>query len=881
MGARALRWLLRLLPGEFREGYAREIARTVADEARHLSGPARRRALVRLWLATAGDILRTAPGQHWDILRRDVTFALRTMASRPAHTLTTVAVLGLALGANVAMFAVADAVLLAPLDYRDADRVVLVQEAGRASAAGPTGYLTYADLKARAHSFGALAAATQSTATFTGGGLDAERVNAMRVSREYFEMVGVTPALGRAFTAAEDQPGAARRVVVLSDALWQRRFGGDPSAIGRVVDLGGVPFTIVGVMPRGFDDLVASRLYKDAALWTPLGYDPAASFACRTCRHLRVFGRLQPGVTPAAAEAELTGILRQLASEHTGAYADPVARVQRLGDLFLGPVRPAVLLLWGGVLLLLVVACANVAGLMLLRASERTTEVAVRAALGVTPARLARQLVTEAALLAMIGGAAGVLPAWLVVRGLRGAGPADLPRLADAVIDGRALAAGLLLALVSGVCFGVAPLVKLWRAQRADALRGAGRRTDGVHTWRVRAALAASSVAMAGVLLAGTGVLVRSVSRLLAVDPGVRTAGLLTMKVWAGGPRLTAGDTPQQVAAATAYYSEVLGRIRALPAVRAAAAVSTLPLSGDLDGIGFHVAGLPFENPEEAPQADRFSVAGDYFAALGVPVVAGRVLDARDGPEAPRVAVVNQTAVETVFGGESPLGRQVMLGPPTAAPRTIVGVVADVRHRGLDRPAGVQVYVPQAQWAYPDTLMTLLVGTTGEPMAVAGAVRAAVRDVDPTQPITDVRRMDDVLAATTGTRRFVTGVLGVFAVLAVLLSVVGLYGVLSVMVAQRRVEIGIRLALGARADAIRRMVFLHGLRPALAGAAIGLPLAVVALRAGRSLLFEVPPGDAPALGAAAAILIAASAAACAIPAWRAARIDPAVSLRAE
>lgn len=881
MGARILQWVLRLLPGEFRDGYAREIARAVADQSRELSGTARRGALAALWWATALDVICTAPGQHWDILRRDLTFAWRAMLGRPAHAITAVVVLAIAFAANASMFAVADAVLLAPLDYREADRLVTVREAGRGEP-GPTGYLTFLDLETRTRSFSALVAATQSTATFTGGPLDAERVNVMRVSRDYFDMVGVGPELGRAFTDAEDQPGAARRVMILSDALWRRRFAADPAVLGRVVDVSGVPFTVVGVMPRGFDDLIAGRLYGDAAAWTPLGYDPAASFACRTCRHLRVFGRLRPGVSVAAAEADATAVLSQLAVEHPASYAGPRAQVDTLGDLFLGPVRPAVLVLWGGVVVLLLVTCVNVAGLLLIRASERTTEVAVRAALGVTRGRLIRQLATEAGLLGALGAVTSLAPAWLALWAVRLWGPADLPRLADVTFDARTIAAAWLMALVSALLFGAAPVVLLLRRRDSpDALRGAGCRTDGVRTWRVRTALVAGSVALAAVLLTGTGVLVRSVARLLAVEAGLRSEGVLTMKVWAGGARFNDGDTAAQVAAVAAFYDEMLARARALPGVRAAAAVSSLPLSSDRDSFGFHVAGLLTNNPEDAPDADRFAVAGDYLAALGIPVVAGRGFDARDGPGRVPVALVNRSAVTSVFGGEDPIGRQVMLGTPTAVPRTIVGVVGDVRHRGLDRPAGIQVYVPQAQWAYPDTLMTVVVRTDGAPLALAPPLRAVVRDIDATQPVTDVRPLADVVAATTSTRRFVTVVLAIFASAAVLLAVVGLYGVLSVMVAQRRVEIGIRLALGARADAIRRMVFLSGVRPVLLGAAIGVPAAVLALGAADSLLYGVRPADAPSLFAATALLIGAGAAACVVPARRASRIDPATSLRAE
>jgi putative ABC transport system permease protein len=647
------------------------------------------------------------------------------------------------------------------------------------------------------------------------------------------------------------------------------------------VDLGGRPFTILGVMPRGFDDLIASRAYQGAELWTPLGYDPAASFACRTCRHLVVFGRLADGQAMTAAESELTAIYREMVAEHPREYANAGAQLQTLGELFLGPVRPALLLLGGGVALLFLVACANVASLQLIRASERASEVAVRAALGVTRTRLVRQLLTESVLLSSIGALLGLLPAWAAVRLVAVAGPTDLPRIADVALDLRAILVAFLLASASGALFALAPLRQLLSRDAAGDLRGAGRRTGGARVWRTRSLLVAGNVAMAAVLLAGSFALIRSVSRLLAVEDGVRADGVLTMKVWAGGPRFRDGDTAQQVAAASAFYDDVLARLRALPGVQSAAAVSTLPVSGDIDGYGFHVAGRLTANPEDAPTADRFSVAGDLFTTLGIPLLAGRLLDARDGPASERVVVINRAAATSLFAGEDPIGRQVMLGPPTADPRTIVGVVGDVRHLGLDQQVRPQAYVPHAQWAFPDTLMTLTLRSSGDPLALAGAVRGVLRDVDRSQPVTDIRPYEDVVATSTGTRRFVANVLTGFAALALVLAVIGLYGAVSVTVAQRRMEIGIRMALGARAETIRGMVFAHGLTPVVGGVLLGLIAALALLGAASGLLFEVSPADPVALGSTLGVLLLTGAVACAVPAWRASRINPAASLRAE
>lgn len=876
MGPRLLHWLLRLLPAEFRDGYAREIELTVSAEAREAG---RARAL-RIWLGTALDVLAAAPAQHADILRRDLSVGVRGLLARPAHALTAVVTLAIGIGANVAMFAVIDAVLLAPLDYRDAGRLVAVSETRQGGSPGNLGYLSFVDLSSRARTVTELVAASQSTATFDADGQDALRVNAMRVSRNYFDLIGVQPVLGRAFTSAEDRPGAARQVLVLSDGLWRRRFAADPRVVGRVVAIAGEPYTIVGVMPRGFDDLLATRFYHDAAVWFPLGYDPAASFACRTCRHLRVFGHLAPGVSPAVAEAELTAVFQDLERAHPAEYTSAGAQVRTIGDVLLGPVRPALWLLWAGVALLLVIACANVASLLLLRGSDRASEVAVRTALGVTRARLARQLVTESLVLSVAGAVAGLAPAWAAVRLIGAYGPLELPRLTSIALDARAVAVAVLLAAVSGALFAVAPTRRLLRRDAAIDLAGSGRHTASLATWRARAGLVTANVAMAAMLLAGAGLLVRSVHRLLLVEPGFSPEGVLTLRLWAGGPRFSAGTTEEQVATATRFYDAVLAETRAVPGVLSAAAVTTLPLGGGVDGYGLHIVGRPTANPEDAPTADRFVVTPDYFATLRIPLAAGRLLEARDSQQAAPTAVISQFAATMLFPGEDPLGRQVVLGGPDGPPRTIVGVVGDVRHHGLERALRPQVYVAQAQWAWAETLMTLVVRTSGDPAALAPTLRAVVRDVDARQPVTDIRPYADVVASTTSTRRFVAGTLGVFASLALLLAVVGLYGALSVNVAQRRIEIGIRLAMGADPRQIRRLVLRHGLGPVALGLALGAAGALVAARLFGGQLVDGPAVDPVAVGSALVVLLAASLAACAIPAARAARIDPATSLRA-
>jgi len=878
MSDRLFRALLRLLPEDLRAGYARDIEATFRAERRDAPGRLR---LTGLWVATLWDLLRSLPGQHWEVLQRDGRYAFRLMRSQPVLSAAAVVTLALGIAANVAMFAVADAVLLAPLPYGDARRVVLVEERAAEREPGNMGYLTFLDVRARSRSFETMAAASQSFATLAGGGLEPERVNGMRVSASYFDVLGVRPAIGRGFRESEDRPGPARRVAVLSDGLWRRRFGASAAVVGRSISVAGNAFTVVGVMPRGFEDLVAERMYGGAEIWFPLGYDPAADFACRTCRHLGVFGRLARQVEPGVAETDVNGVLRALQADHPTQYDRPGVRIRRLEDVFLGPVRPIVMVLWAGVAALLLVACLNVANLLLLRANERTHEMAVRAALGVTPGRLSRQLLTESLILAGLGGLTALFPAWLAVRLVAEHGPSQLPRLADAALDMRALAACCAVTAASGLLFGIIPLRQIGRRNLAPTLRGAGRQTDTRDAWRVRALLAGSSVALAALLLVFAGLLVRTMTGLLAVAPGFEAEGVVTAEVVLSGNRYSAPSPREEIAKVTRFYTEVLELLRGYPGVERASAVTTLPLGGGLDQFGLHVVGRPHANPEEAPAADRFVVQDDFFQTLRIPLVRGRLFGPRDGAGGPLVAIINRTAADEIFRGEDPLGHRVVLGPPNAAPRTIVGIVGDTRHEGLDRPAGAQVYVPHAQWAWAEGAMTLLVRGQGDMAALAGAVRQAVHSVDPDQPVSKLREYREIVATSVAARRFTSGLLAVFSITAVLLAVVGLYGTLGVMVGLRRREIGVRLALGADAASVRRMILAQGMRPAVAGLLSGLALAAVGVTGLRSLLFEVQSRDPLTFAAVAVLLLTVTAAACLGPMWRAGRVNPASALRTE
>lgn len=879
MQDRLYRALLRLLPRDVRDAYARDMELTFRAERNEARGSSAR--MVGLWLRTIGGIIRSAPGHHWDLFQRDVRIAWRMLASRPIHLLTAAGTLALGIGAAIAMFAIIDAVLLRPLPYADAHQLITIQETSRGGAPGNTGYLTFTDLKERARTVQHMSAATQSIGTLTGGGRDAERVPIMRASASYFEMIGARPAMGRMFTDAEDKPGPARRVTILSDALWRRRFDADPAILNRVVDISGTPFTVVGVMPAGFNDIVSNRLYQQAEMWTPLGYDPAASFACRTCRHLRVFARLEPQATAADAARELSGIIAASAAAHPTSYSEPAVVTTTLEDFFLGPVRPVLRILAVGVALLLLVACGNVANLLLIRATERSGEMAIRTALGVTRSRLLRQLLTESWLLATIGVAVGLPIAYWAIRIVVANAPPQFPRLSEASIDLRTALIAAALSVGTAILFGLVPALHLGRQRPAASLRDGSRRTAGAGTWRTRAWLVAGNMTIAAVLVMTGGLVARSLMGLLAVDTGLRTDDVVTARIALSGERYSTGDNAQQITRAVAFYDDVLGRIRALPGVTHAAGVTTLPLSGNLDSYGLHVAGRELANPESAPSAHRFVVTPGFFETLGIRAVQGRLLNESDQQSAPLVAVVNETLAREMFPDGDAVGRQIRLGPAAAAARTIVGVARDIKHLGLDVPGGYQAYVPQSQWAWAETLLTLVIRTDGTPAATGAAIRDIVRQIDPAQPVTNVRAYSEIVGDLTSARRLAAALLVGFAAAATLLAAIGLYGALGVVVGQRTQEIGVRLALGADARRIAGVLLAQGLRPAIAGLAAGLGIVALAGGVLRSLLFEIDPLDPLTLAAAAGVLVLCAVAASAIPAWRATRVDPVSALRGQ
>jgi putative ABC transport system permease protein len=872
---RVFKTLMRLLPAELRGDYEREMAATFRAERRSADGAA---SLTRVWLATVVDVFRTAPAEHLDILRRDLAYTIRMLARRPVLTFTAVLTLALGIGANTAIFSVVNGVLFAPLDYRNADQLVLVEEQTAGRAGNMTGYPTYADLRNESVTIQSSAALSGWSATLTGDGRDAERVDGARVTWEYFRTVGLTPAIGRDFEQGEDRP-AGSLVVIISDSLWRRRYGADPNVVGRQVTVNQQTFTLAGVLPPNAEDIITARQFPNTEIWTPLQYsEQMGPPACRGCRHIFMVARLKDDVTPIDAEADFTRIFQSLAARFPTQYDRPRPVVTPLRDYFLGPARTPLYLLWGAGALLLLIACANIANLLLIRASERAEEIAVRRALGVSPARMLRQLLTEAVVLAVIGGAAGTAMAFWATALLTTNGPAAIPRLSDVAPDARVLGYALALSLVTGVLFGLAP-ARMLVACPSAARNGSRRTTSGSGTWRYRASLIAGNVALCVLLLVGSGLLVRSFARLLTVDAGFTPRGLLTFQVNLIGQRY------QQNASTTQFFDDLTARLRATPGVVNVSSSSMLPLTDSMAQMTLQIEGRPIENPAAAPTADTYTVRPDYFETMGIPVLRGRGFEYADGEGAAPVAIISKTTAEELWPGENPIGRRVRIpGAPVYPLRTIVGVVGDVKHFGLHLPVTQQAYLPHAQPPFgPQRAMTMVVRTAADrdPLSLASTVRGQVWSIDPLQPVTRIQAFDEIVAESLATRQFTLVLLASFAGTAVLLAIGGLYGALSYIVSQRSRDIGVRVALGASARAISGLVIRQGMTPAIVGLGMGIAASLAIGRVVESLLFGVSSRDLMTYASVITMIVAGALAACLLPARRAASVDAAVTLRAE
>ena len=802
-------------------------------------------------------------------LWQDLRYGARMLRKQLGLTSIAVITLALGIGATTAIFSVVNAVLLQSLPYRDANRLVAVSLNDNDGEFGNTGFATFVDWQARAKSFERLALIRSWGGVLTGQA-EAEAVRGLRVTPEYFKLLGVAPALGRDFHSEENRPDT-RFVLVISHGLWQRRFNADPNIVGKPLVFSGQTFTVVGVMPQGFEDLLAANFYQPAEVWGPLGYDVTESFACRSCQHLKAFGRLKDGVTLEQARAEMNAIAATLKQEHPTEYRVANAVVFGLQDEFTKGIRPALYLLLIAVNVLLLIACANVANLLLARATDRAREMAVRVALGAGRFRIIRQLLLESLLLAGFGATVGLMLAVWGVDVLMALKPATLLRLQTVTIDARVLGFAAAISLLTGVLFGLAPA---WQASKPDlqlALKTSDRTVSA--GGRLRNVFVVSEIALALVLLVGTGLLLKSFVQLLNVKPGFETDNLLTMMIPATGPRYNEDEPTRQM------YRELVARVSNLPGVEAAGVVSNLPLSGNGDRIGFHIEEKPLPNPVDAPSVERYSITPDYLRAMGIGLLRGRGFAEQDDANAPLVVLISQTTAQRFWSNEDPLGKRVRLGGSGGRLHTIVGIVPDVLHQGLEDGPDIQVYVPHAQWV--DGSMRLAVRTAADPAGVLAAIRREVNAIDASLALSQIFTMEQLVTRTTAQRRFTLLLAGVFAALSLLLAGLGIYSVIACSVAQRTRELGIRMALGAQTGDVLRLVIRQGMRLALIGTSLGLLAAWSVTRLMKSLLFGVSTTDPLTFGMLAMTLLGVALLACWIPARRATKVDPMIALRCD
>jgi putative ABC transport system permease protein len=816
--------------------------------------------------------------------RQDLRYAVRGLRQRPGFTLVAVLTLALGVGANTAIFSVVNGVLLRPLPYERADRLAMIWGHRNQEPLAELSVPEYWDLRERTHSFAGVAAFTDGNINLTGTGTP-ERIRAGYFTANTPAVLGVAPAIGRAFTTEEDLPGGPP-VVLLGDGLWRRRFGADPKVIGRVLVLDDTPTTVVGVMPPDFQ-LPSHYAGAPKELWAPMQLDPAINRGVRGWHFLEVIGRLRDGVALDAASAETSTLMRGMLATYPMEYTSEFdGSSTAVSQSVVGDVRPALLVLLGAVALLLLIACANVAGLLLARSEVRQREIALRTALGAGRSRLVRQLLTESLLLAATGGLVGLLLAVWGVRGLVLAAPPSVPRLDAVGIDLRVLGYTLGVTLLTGILFGLAPALHAVRGDLTGALTD-GRRagTTGRGRQRVRQALVAGQVAVALVLVTGAGLLVQSFLRLRQVDPGFVPERLLTARVELSPVRYDSNDVRRR------FYENLLERLRTIPGVHSAATARALPMTGRLE-IGdwsFILEGQASSPPRPSDwhPADWQVVSPGYFETMGIPMLQGRDFAATDRLGAPGAMIVNRTLARQVWPDGDALGRRVLLGGGDADSvwRTVVGIVGDVRHRGLTASPRPEMFLPYAQFpagtgnAPPS--MHVVLRAAADPSALVTALGAAVAALDPDVPLSGVQTMETAMGSWAAERRLIMLLVSGFALVALVLGSVGIYGVMAHLVAQREREIGVRMALGALPGQILGLVVSQSAWLVGGGIVAGTVGALAVTRLLTGLLFQVRPTDPLTFIGTALVLVVAAAGATLVPALRAVRTDPAHALRSE
>ena len=794
---------------------------------------------------------------------QDVKFGIRMLLKNRGFTVVAVVTLALGIGANTAIFSVVNGVLLRPFGFRDSDRVVLIRDANPKRgwpqfAVAPANYL---DWKKQATTFEDMAAAYTTTYTLTGDG-DPERIPAVQVEPQMVSMLGLPLIHGRGFAAEENEPGK-NRVVILSYGLWLRRFGGDPAVVGKQVALNGVNRIVVGVLERD-----GSLFGADILLPTPFAPENATT---RGAHFLTVLGRVREGKSIEEARVELQTIAARLEKEYPQTNDGWTVNVRPIFEAAVGNVRPALLLLWAAVAAVLLIASVNVANLMLSRTAARQREVAVRVALGAGRWRLFRQFLTESVMLSLLGGTLGVLVAWWGVSAFVALKPPGIPRLSQVGLHPEVLLFSSAVALLSGVLFGIAPALQAARAQVHDTLKEGGRGASGPAGHRLlRNGLLVSEVAFSLALLVSAGLLVQSFLHLQKVDTGFDEKGLLTVEL-----DLPSARYPDK-AAQRDFTRAALERLRATPGVEVVAAVYPLPFTDDSIW-SFEPVGRESDPTWQSP--NHYVVTPDYFRAMRIPLVLGRLFTDADNEQSPRVTIINQTAARRFFRDDDPIGARVRIGRNSDVVREIVGIVADVKHYGLESSTVAQVYEPLAQ--DPIDGMTLVARTAGEPLALSSVVKSQIWSIDRQLGFGDIRSMEQVVAGSVSQRRFTMLLLSAFGVLALILAATGVYGVLSYGVSQRTAELGIRRALGAQQSDVLRLILGQGMKLVTLGVVIGLALALSGAGLLREMLFGVQPRDPVVFAAVAVLLVVVAMFASYVPARRAARVDPMVALRYE
>lgn len=842
---------------------------TAAHRARGLAPIDAARA-ARVEIGSLTTVQQEVRGYGWErtfeAFGTDVRRAVRRARNEPGFALTIILTLALGIGGTTAIFSAVKPTLFDPLPYPDARAILAVREVRPDGAENAGTFGMYHQLAERNRAFSAIAVARRWQPTISGVDRP-QRFEGQRVSGAYLSVLGVLPALGRTFMATDDvQDGPA--VVVISDGLWRRRFGADSSMIGRETRLDDRPFTVIGVMPAGFEDVLA----PEAEMWAPLQYGMSQGRAWG--HHLRTIARLRPGVSLTQATDELNtlgaAVLAEVRPETYG--ADVRFAAVRLQDAVTEAIRPALLAMLGAVALVLIIACVNVTNLVLARDARRQGEYALRAALGAGRHRLVRQVLAESLTLALAGGVCGLLVAFVGVRSFIALTPPSVPRASAIDVDAGVFAFSLLVSTIVGLAFGAIPALRATRSEPQSALQAATRRTVAGRrraTWM----LVVGEVSLAVMLLVCSGLLLRSLSRIFAVDTGLVADRLLTMQVLAVGQRFADDSVTHR------FFTRALEATRQAPGVTGAAMTSQLPLSGDADLYGVHFEPALADDPGEVRGTWRYAVSPGYFAVMGIPLRQGRVLDERDNAGAPPVALISASLARRRLAGRDPIG--VLLRVGGSEPYTVVGVVGDVKQASLAVDEPDAVYVSTTQWVGADRAMSFVVRGPQDPSTLTDVVRQAVWSVDRDQPVVRVATMQALVASSAAERRFALVVFEAFAITALLLAAAGLYGVLSGSVAERTREIGVRSALGATKGDILRLIGGQAMSVTGLGVGLGIVGAAGATRAIAGLLYGVTPLDPLTYGAVLALLIAVAAIAATVPAWRAARIDPATTLRAD